>query len=87
MAIDSLRTKAAREHVGDIRKNAEDNEYLGGVEPTLEFLFTEEDITGVGAPATLLVFNNEVGFSKSDIESVCSVGQSTKRGKRCQGFI
>lgn len=58
-----------------------------GVEPTLEFVLTKKDITGTGAPATLLVFNNEVGFSKENIDSICSVGRSTKKGKRRQGFI
>ena len=46
-------------------QNAEDNEYLVGVRPTLEFVLTSADITGIGAQATLLVFNNEVGFSKN----------------------
>ena len=68
-------------------QNAEDNEYLPGVHPTLEFVLTTEDITGTGAPATLLVYNNEKGFSKKNIESICSVGQSTKKGKRQFGFI
>ena len=57
------------------------------MEPTLEFLLTEKDITETGAPATLLVFNNEVGFSRMNMESLCSVGRSTKKGKRRQGFI
>lgn len=68
-------------------QNAEDNEYKKGVEPTLEFVLTKKDITGSGAPATLLVFNNEVGFSRSNIDSICSVGRSTKKGKRHLGFI
>lgn len=68
-------------------QNAEDNEYKKGVEPTLEFVLTKKDITGSGAPATLLVFNNEVGFSRSNIDSICSVGRSTKKGKRRLGFI
>ncbi|XXG72538.1 hypothetical protein AAC387_Pa07g1608 [Persea americana] len=71
----------------ELIQNAEDNEYLPGVHPTLEFVFTTEDITGTGAPATLLVYNNEKGFSKKNIESICSVGQSTKKGKRQFGFI
>ena len=46
-------------------QNAEDNEYLVRVRPTLEFVLTSADITGIGAQAILLVFNNEVGFSKN----------------------
>ncbi|CAN6583023.1 unnamed protein product [Malus baccata var. baccata] len=71
----------------ELIQNAEDNEYEEGVEPTLEFVMTKRDITGSGAPATLLVFNNEVGFSRKNMDSICSVGCSTKKGKRQQGFI
>ncbi|XP_068308008.1 uncharacterized protein [Pyrus communis] len=71
----------------ELIQNAEDNEYKEGVEPTLEFVLTKKDITGSGAPATLLVFNNEVGFSRKNMDSICSIGRSTKKGKRRQGFI
>ncbi|KAM2492468.1 hypothetical protein PS1_044003 [Malus domestica] len=67
-------------------QNAEDNEYEEGVEPTLEFVMTKKDITGSGASATLLVFNNEVGFSRKNMDSICSVGRSTKKGKRQQVY-
>lgn len=50
-------------------------------------MLTKKDITKTGAPATLLVFNNEVGFSRENIDSICSIGRSTKKGKRRQGFI
>ncbi|CAK9161863.1 unnamed protein product, partial [Ilex paraguariensis] len=66
--------------------NAEDNEYLEGVEPSLEFVITSRDITATGALATLLVFNNEKGFSPKNIESICSVGRSTKKGLRKRGI-
>ena len=46
-------------------QNIENNEYLVGVRPTLEFVLTSADITRIGAQVTLLVFNNEVGFSKN----------------------
>eukprot|EP01018_Ginkgo_biloba_P010003 Gb_15824 [translate_table: standard] len=71
----------------ELIQNAEDNEYPPGVKPSLEFVFTKRDITGVGAQATLLIFNNENGFSKDNIESLCSVGRSTKKGKRQGGYI
>jgi sacsin len=57
------------------------------VSPTLEFVITSDDITGTGAPATLLIFNNEKGFSPKNIESICSVGRSTKKGNRSSGYI
>ncbi|XP_027182294.1 uncharacterized protein LOC113780715 [Coffea eugenioides] len=71
----------------ELIQNAEDNEYLEAVGPKLEFVMTTKDITGVGAQATLLVFNNELGFSKANIDALCSIGQSTKKGKRRQGYI
>ncbi|KAA8542076.1 hypothetical protein F0562_023228 [Nyssa sinensis] len=71
----------------ELIQNAEDNEYLEGVEPSLEFVITSQDITATGASATLLVFNNERGFSPKNIESICSVGRSTKKGNRKRGYI
>jgi hypothetical protein len=68
-------------------QNPEDNEYPAVVKPSLEFIIISKDITGTGAPATLLVFNNEIGFSRMNMESLCSVGLSTKKGRRKEGFI
>uniref|UniRef100_A0A0D9XSE1 Protein NO VEIN C-terminal domain-containing protein n=1 Tax=Leersia perrieri TaxID=77586 RepID=A0A0D9XSE1_9ORYZ len=70
-----------------IQCNAEDNEYPSGVPPSLEFLVTSKDITESGASATLLIFNNEKGFSPANIESISRVGKSTKKGNRDQGYI
>ncbi|CAJ2664762.1 unnamed protein product [Trifolium pratense] len=71
----------------ELIQNAEDNHYNEGVSPTLEFIITSKDITATGAPATLLIFNNEKGFSPQNIESICSVGRSTKKGNRSSGYI
>ncbi|KAM7252657.1 hypothetical protein ACFE04_008166 [Oxalis oulophora] len=71
----------------ELIQNAEDNQYLDGVDPSLEFVVTSSDITSSGAPATLIMFNNEKGFSPKNIESICSVGRSTKKGNRKQGYI
>ncbi|KAJ6386794.1 hypothetical protein OIU78_016674 [Salix suchowensis] len=71
----------------ELIQNAEDNEYLEGVDPSLEFVLTSRDITNTGAPATLLVFNNEKGFSAENINSICAVGNSTKKGNRKRGYI
>ncbi|TKY68749.1 Sacsin protein [Spatholobus suberectus] len=71
----------------ELIQNAEDNLYSEGVNPSLEFIITSKDITATGAPATLLIFNNEKGFSPKNIESICSVGRSTKKGKRSSGYI
>ncbi|KAL5062996.1 hypothetical protein RYX36_024733 [Vicia faba] len=71
----------------ELVQNAEDNSYNEGVKPRLEFVITSDDITDTGAPATLLIFNNEKGFSPKNIESICSVGRSTKKGNRSSGYI
>ncbi|XP_062115853.1 uncharacterized protein LOC133829995 [Humulus lupulus] len=71
----------------ELIQNAEDNEYMEGVDPSLEFIITSKDITATGAPATLLICNNERGFSSKNIDSICSVGRSTKKGNRKRGYI
>ncbi|KAF3436790.1 hypothetical protein FNV43_RR19543 [Rhamnella rubrinervis] len=71
----------------ELIQNAEDNNYLEEVNPSMEFIITSRDITATGAPATLLIFNNERGFSAKNIESICSVGRSTKKGNRKRGYI
>ncbi|KAH7510806.1 hypothetical protein FEM48_ZijujUnG0086000 [Ziziphus jujuba var. spinosa] len=71
----------------ELIQNAEDNEYMEDVEPSLEFVITSRDITETGAPATLLIFNNEKVFSAKNIDSICSVGRSTKKGFRKRGYI
>ncbi|KAK1318123.1 hypothetical protein QJS10_CPB04g00157 [Acorus calamus] len=71
----------------ELIQNAEDNEYPPGVDPSLEFVITSKDITSTGALMTLLIFNNEKGFSPKNIESICGVGRSTKKGNRQRGYI
>ncbi|PRQ22351.1 hypothetical protein RchiOBHm_Chr6g0249321 [Rosa chinensis] len=67
--------------------NAEENEYEEGVVPEMKFVLTKEDVTETGAPATLLVFNNEVGFSRENMDSICGIFHSTKMEKRQQRLI
>ncbi|KAJ6837125.1 uncharacterized protein M6B38_121290 [Iris pallida] len=71
----------------EIIQNAEDNEYPSGVAPSLEFVITSKDITATGANSTLIIFNNERGFSSANIDSICRVGKSTKKGNRHRGYI
>ncbi|KAI5080294.1 hypothetical protein GOP47_0005773 [Adiantum capillus-veneris] len=68
-------------------ENADDNVYAEGVVPELEFVLVEADIAGAGVDWTLLVLNNEVGFSRANVESLCSIGRSTKKGRRESGYI
>lgn len=69
------------------QQNAEDNKYKEGVTPSLEFVITSKDITMTGASSTLLLFNNEIGFSPANIDSICRIGKSTKKGRRHLGYI
>uniref|UniRef100_A0A2N9GDV1 Uncharacterized protein n=1 Tax=Fagus sylvatica TaxID=28930 RepID=A0A2N9GDV1_FAGSY len=55
--------------------------------PTLKSVLTSADITGIGAQATFLVFNIEVGFSRTNIDSLCGIERPIERGQRHQGFI
>ncbi|CAL4892313.1 unnamed protein product [Urochloa decumbens] len=71
----------------ELIQNAEDNEYPLDVSPELEFVMTKKDITATGAESTLLLFNNERGFSAANIESICRIGRSTKKGNRHLGYI
>ncbi|CAL4991903.1 unnamed protein product [Urochloa decumbens] len=71
----------------ELIQNAEDNDYPSGAAPALEFVITSKDITHSGATATLLVFNSENGFTPANIESICRIGKSTKRGNRSSGYI
>ncbi|RWR80076.1 hypothetical protein CKAN_00869100 [Cinnamomum micranthum f. kanehirae] len=71
----------------ELIQNAEDNEYPPDVKPSLEFIISSKDITATGATSTLLIFNNEKGFSNKNIDSICSVGRSTKKGNRQRGYI
>ncbi|CAM6116739.1 unnamed protein product [Calypogeia fissa] len=73
--------------IKELIQNAEDNAYEENVCPSLEFKLIKKDIAGVGAKATLLILNNERGLRPGDVTALCSVGKSTKVGKRNQGYI
>ena len=70
-----LNTKDTR-FVYELIQNADDNYYLGGVEPFLEFTLREE---------YLKIESNEVGFTRENIEAISKISQSTKGSKI--GFI
>jgi hypothetical protein len=72
---EQLNTKDTR-FVYELIQNADDNHYLDGVEPFLEFTLQEE---------YLKIESNEVGFSQENIAAISKVGQSTKGSK--MGFI
>jgi hypothetical protein len=69
----------------ELIQNAEDNSY-GDATPELSFVLLDDDPTGTqGADGCLCIFNNEVGFTEENIESISSVGASTK--KKVDGYI
>ncbi|KAK2993282.1 hypothetical protein RJ640_022121 [Escallonia rubra] len=61
----------------ELVQNADDNTYLGNVEPTLTCILLEWGI---------VVLNNELGFSAENIRALCDVGNSTKKGSTA-GYI
>ncbi len=69
----------------ELIQNAEDNEYPSGVEAVLEFHLVGDDPTESGGDGCLCVLNNETGFGVPNVESICSVGESTKTKR--EGYI
>ncbi|CAN6588977.1 unnamed protein product [Malus baccata var. baccata] len=61
----------------ELVQNADDNTYPTNVEPTLTFILQESSI---------IVLNNEQGFSSQNIRALCDVGSSTKKGSNA-GYI
>ncbi|KAM4107745.1 hypothetical protein ACJW30_04G168400 [Castanea mollissima] len=56
----------------ELIQNVEDNDYLEGNYPSLEFVITSEDITNTMATTTLLIFNNEKGIGFKSVFLVSS---------------
>ncbi|KAI7727548.1 hypothetical protein M8C21_003852, partial [Ambrosia artemisiifolia] len=61
----------------ELVQNADDNAYPTNVEPTLTFILQEKSI---------IVLNNEHGFSADNIRAICDVGNSTKKASSA-GYI
>lgn len=78
---------ASKEHfIFELIQNAEDNKYCDDIEPSITFQLLHNDPTNTkGANGALIISNNETGFSKENIESICAVGKSTKNKQ--DGFI
>lgn len=62
----------------ELIQNAQDNEYIDGVLPTLEFYIFENGI---------LTKNNEIGFSEVNIKALCDFNDSPKSKNKALGFI
>ncbi|RNA18989.1 hypothetical protein BpHYR1_038870 [Brachionus plicatilis] len=61
----------------ELIQNADDNSYVSQTSPTLVFLIEKNCIT---------LFNNEMGFSSTNIDAICDVKASTK-GAHHKGYI
>ncbi|KAI9054809.1 hypothetical protein LZ554_001954 [Drepanopeziza brunnea f. sp. 'monogermtubi'] len=61
----------------EIIQNADDNQYSAAV-PSLEFTYKK---------GGLRVDCNEIGFSPRNVEAICRVGQSTKKGMKAEGYV
>ncbi|KAL8364769.1 hypothetical protein RB595_003849 [Gaeumannomyces hyphopodioides] len=59
----------------ELLQNADDNAYADSVDPKLVIKFTED---------TLQFDTNELGFRRQDVQSICSMGQSTKKEPKKQ---
>ena len=70
--------------VMELIQNADDNHYHNGVDPSIHFIFDSKTNTG-NKNATLMIMNNEVGFSERNVEAICEIGKSTKKNK--SGYI
>lgn len=68
-------------------QTVEDNTYGEHVHPSLEFVLTKEDVAKMDASTMLLVLNNEVRLTSTDVDALCSVAKSTKTEKRNKGYI
>ncbi|MEH2124137.1 DUF3883 domain-containing protein [Nostoc sp.] len=60
----------------ELIQNADDNQYQGGVIPTLNLTIE---------PQKIIVQNNELGFSEDNVRAICNVGRSTKT--KVEGYI
>ena len=77
----------AHHYVFELTQNADDNSYPVGADHFLKFVLLENDPTGTpGSQGCLCVLNDETGFEKKHVESLCDIGNSTKQGQR-EGYI
>lgn len=77
----------AHHYVFELTQNADDNRYAEKAERFLKFILLEDDPTDTpGSQGCLCVLNDETGFEKKHVESLCDIGNSTKQGNR-EGYI
>ena len=69
----------------ELIQNAEDNTYIERL-PYISLRLTKTDPTCTeGSDGALIIENNEVGFNRNDVATICSAAQSPKKKK--DGFV
>ncbi len=77
----------AHHYVFELTQNADDNNYPADAERFLKFVLLEDDPTSTpGSQGCLCVLNDETGFERKHVESLCDIGNSTKKDNR-EGYI
>ena len=77
----------AHHYIFELTQNADDNHYPENAERLLKFVLLENDPTGTpGSQGCLCVLNDEKGFERQHVKSLCDIGNSTKQGNR-EGYI
>ncbi len=73
----------AHHYIFELTQNADDNSYPANAEHFLKFVLLQDDPTGTpGSQGCLCVLNDETGFEKRHVESLCDICDSTKKGNR-----
>jgi hypothetical protein len=73
----------AHHYVFELTQNADDNNYPDHADRFLKFVLLEDDPTDTpGSRGCLCVLNDETGFERKHVESLCDIGNSTKQGNR-----
>src|SRR5665213_1578954 len=76
----------AHHYVFELTQNADDNSYPADAEHFLKLVLLEDDPTGTpGSRGCLCVLNDEAGFERAHVESLCDIGNSTKHNR--EGYI
>jgi hypothetical protein len=77
----------AHHYIFELIQNSDDNSYPDDADYFLKFVLLEDDPTNTpGSQGCLCVLNDETGFERKHVESLCDIGNSTKKGNR-EGYI
>eukprot|EP00741_Cyanophora_paradoxa_P001841 tig00000507_g1784.t1 len=71
--------------VHEVIQNGEDNSYPPGSTPSLIFKLWRDPAKC--PEGVLAIINNETGFDEKNVQAICTVGESTKKHRKEDGFI